>query len=159
MKKLAVSLVATGALALGGVALVATPSQATTTCTYTIGWYKQDASRIGGPDLTASLEAGILAKTGKASLLEVLWAPVQGNANLIAGKQMIAAASNGAPSGGFTGELGHAFYSLANYFEGVTTLTRSQLTTYAGVLDNYNNGLLGVPHCGDSTNDTTPPPA
>lgn len=40
-----------------------------------------------------------------------------------------------------------AFHSLAGYFEGTRSLTRAQLTRFAAVLDDYNNGLLGVPHC------------
>lgn len=158
MKRLAASLLVTGALAVGTVVMVAAPSQANTTCTHTIGWFKQDESRIGGPDLTASLEAGILAKTGQASLLDVLWAPAGGSGDLIAAKQLIAAASNGSPGGsGFTGPVGDAFYSLVNYFEGLTSLTKTQLTTFAGVLDQYNNGLLGLPHCDSETPSTTSP--
>ena len=117
-------------------------------CTHTIGWYKQDASRIAGADLTPELAAGILAKTGQPTLLAVLWAPAGGSADLIAGKQVIAAAANGYPGGqGFQGTVGDAFYALAEYFEGKQSLTPDEVKAAAAVLDAYNNGLLGVAHC------------
>jgi hypothetical protein len=150
MKKVVAGAAIAGALTFGGLTFVASPVQANTTCTHTIGWFKQDANRIGGPDLTAALEAGILAKTGKASLYDVLWAPSGGSGDLIAAKQLIAAASNGAPGdSGFTGPVGDAFYALVNYFEGGPSLTKQQLTSLATVLDQYNNGLRGLPHCDD----------
>ena len=150
MNKRLIGLVTAGALALGAVGVTAQlPASATTRdCTYTIGWYKQDASRIVGPDLTVELANAILAKTGKSSLVAVLWASPQGSADLIAAKQLIAAAANGYPGGqGFQGTVGNAFYALAEYFEGKQSLTPAEVTAAAAVLDSYNNGLLGVPHC------------
>ena len=142
-----------GSVALAGGLLLATvavapASSATTTCTRTIGYYKNHAGSYASKvDLSASLVAGLTSRTG-LSLQGILEAPVRGDADLIAAKQLLAAAANGAPGDtGFTGALGDAFYSLAGYFQGTRSLSRSQLTGFAGVLDDYNNGRLGVPHC------------
>ena len=147
MRRTLNSVVLTGVL-LGAAVAVAPASSATTTCTHTIGYYKNHAgSYASRVDLSASLVAGLTSRTG-LSLQGILEAPVRGNADLIAAKQLLAAAANGAPGDtGFTGALGDAFYSLAGYFQGTRSLSRSQLTGFAGVLDDYNNGRLGVPHC------------
>jgi hypothetical protein len=148
MRRTLNSVVLTGVL-LGTAVAVAPASSATTTCTYTIGYYKNHAgSYASRVDLSPSLVAGLTARTG-LSLQGILEAPVRGNADLIAAKQLLAAAANGAPGDtGFTGALGDAFYSLAGYFQGTGSMDRARLTGFAGVLDDYNNGGLGVPHCG-----------
>src|SRR3954453_7271451 len=149
MRKTLIGLATAAALSVGAIGMTAVPASATVrNCTYTIGWYKQAASRITGPDLTAELAGAILAKTGQPTPLAVLWAPPLGSADLIAAKQLIAAAANGYPGGqGFQGTVGTAFYTLAEYFEGKQSLPSSQITAFAAVLDAYNNGLLGVAHC------------
>jgi hypothetical protein len=148
VRRFLVSLTVTAGL-LAATAGVAPSSSATTTCTRTIGYYKNHAGSYDSKvDLSAKLVAGLTSVTG-LSLQGILEAPVRGDARLIAAKQLLAAAANGAPGGtGFTGEVGAAFYSLVGYFEGGGTgLTREELTRYAGVLDAYNNGRMGVPHC------------
>ncbi len=148
MRRIIVSLAVTAGLAVATVG-VAPSSSANTTCTRTIGYYKNHAGSYDSKvDLSAALVAGMTSVTG-LSLQGVLEAPVRGDARLIAAKQLLAAAANGAPGEtGFTGDLGVAFYSLVTFFEGGGTgLTRDQLTRYAGVLDGYNNGRAGVPHC------------
>lgn len=148
MRKQIVALAAATALGMGGALVAVAPAQANTTCTYTQGYYKTHLAVFASVDLTASLEAGILAKTGATDLLSLYKTPPQGNADIIAAHQLITAALNGAPGEtGFTGAVGDAFYALTGYFEGTVTLTRAQIIAYAATLDAYNNGLLGVPHC------------
>lgn len=143
---------AAGLLASGIGIVAAAPASANTTCTYTIGWYKNHTSFPSGSvgaDLTAGLTEGILARTGLPTLQAVLDAPAKGDPVLIAAKQLIAAASNGSPGdSGFTGPVGDAFYSLAYFFTTPTaTASRESLLADKDVLDAYNNGLLGLPHC------------
>jgi hypothetical protein len=146
MKKLLGGLVVLTSLLVGTMAFMGTPAQATT-CVHNISWFKQDPSRIGGPDLTPSLEAAVLAKTGKASLASVL-SSNSFTLDTLAAKAIIVAASNGAAGpAGFEGKLGEAFYKLAHYFEGTESHSKFEILIYTFVLELYNHGYFGLPRC------------
>jgi hypothetical protein len=80
---------------------------------------------------------------------EILDAPARGNAELIAAKQMIAAAMNVERNSFIPEPIAEAYIALWNHYEDATQhqLTRQQLTAYGSILAAYNEGLLGSPPC------------
>ncbi len=147
MRKALVGFALLVSLIVGTVGVTALPAGAAITCVHSTQWFRQHPASIGGPDMSASLEAAILAKIGQASLADVLSAP-WASLDVVAAKPLIAAASNGSNGDhGFTGTLGNAFYKLAHYYEGTETLSKFQVALYAVTLEVYNAGFLGVPSC------------
>lgn len=128
-----------------------------TGCTYAAGWYK---THPGSVDLFIRPEVPTYISvrrplTYMSIMLNMPWqqildAPVRGNDELIAAKQMIAAAMNVERNDGFIPEpIAEAYLALWNHYENSTQhpLTRLQLTTYASILAAYNEGSLGSPPC------------
>jgi len=144
--------------------VVATPASATTKCTHTIGYYKHQGAEGLGQQVdfdgygspygfgSPTLYGNLVTAFGGANLQEMLAKPTQGTPEIIAAKQLIAAAANG--SAGLTGfstrsSVDIAFRALAAHFTGNPTqeLTRAQLIGFAAELDAYNNGLRDLPSC------------
>lgn len=158
MKRFA-GIVAAIVLASGlGTALASPASAAETTgCTYASGWYKNHPGSVDlliQPDVPTYLVVRrpltFMSIRLNMSWQEILDAAVRGNAELIAAKQMIAAAMNVERNDGFIPEpIAEAYIALWNHYEDSTQhpLTREQLTTYSATLAAYNEGSLGSPAC------------
>lgn len=113
-------------------------------CTFTLGYWKNhtDAWPAGFSPDDPFFSSG-------QTWLEVLQSPVKGNVYYIVAHQYIAAALNIANGASVPANVQTAFNDAAAYLADPagSTLTRDQLTAIAGVLDSYNNGFEGVPHC------------
>ncbi len=130
-------------------------------CTLTPGYWKTHS--IHGPapyDNTWDAKAGgdaLFLGTGK-SYYQVLWMnPSGGNAYLILAHPYIAAEMNQLNGASISGDV------LAAYNEARTLLVkyqgslsipktspdRARAVYLAGILDNYNNGLIGPGHCSE----------
>lgn len=130
-------------------------------CTLTQGYWKTHSTH--GP---AKYDDGWLAigpsgadtmfySSGQTYYQVLLTAP-QGNAYYILADQYIAASLNilgGAP---MTSDVKAAMDGAKAFFESgatpsssMTKAQKTQLTTWAGVLNNYNNGLIGPGHCSE----------
>jgi hypothetical protein len=152
-------IVAAVVLASGlGTALASPASAAETTgCTFATGWYKTHPGTVDlliRPDVPTYLAVRrpleYMSFRLNMSWQQILDAPVRGNAELIAAKQMIAAAMNVERNDGFIPQpIAEAYLALWNHYEDSTQhpLLREQLTTYGSILANYNDGLLGSPPC------------
>lgn len=80
--------------------------------------------------------------------ISVLWTPpTGGNADLIAGKQYVAAALNKLSGAAVPPAVAKALARLEAHFKGEQTLSKSELLAEAGILEKYNEGDLGVAHC------------
>jgi hypothetical protein len=146
-------------VASGFATALASPASAaeTTGCTYETGWYKTHPGSVDlfiQPDvptyLTVRRPLTFMSIRLAMSWQQILDAPVRGNAELIAAKQMIAAAMNVERNDGFIPEpVAEAYLAVWNHYEESTQhpLTRAQLTTYASILAAYNEGSLGSPRC------------
>jgi len=125
-------------------------------CTLTQGYWKNhgadwDAVADGKPFLTTST----FYNSGVSYLTILQTPPAKGNAYLQLAHQFIAASLNlnGAASG--IASVDAAIAGAHTYFTGAAAgipnpgePTRSQLQGWATTLDNFNNGRLGIPHCG-----------
>ena len=126
-----------------GIVAVAAPAQAHTTCTYTIGFYKNKGAAL--------VPTGTFYNSG-LTRAQILNSPSLGDAYFIAAKQFIAAGLNGTPGEtgfnvpGVSAEVASAYRTLELYFKGATT-SRGAILAAATVLDEYNNGLRDLPHC------------
>jgi hypothetical protein len=83
--------------------------------------------------------------------LEMLKTPPKGDAYIILAHQYIAYILNqmsgaGVPSG--PAEDAEHYFSAYNPGE-IPKGERPEVTALAGLLDDYNNGLMGIPHCDD----------
>jgi hypothetical protein len=141
-----------------GTALASPASAAETTgCTYETGWYKNHPGSVDlfiRPDVPTYVDVRrpleFMSLRLNLSWQEILDAPARGNAELIAAKQMIAAAMNVERNDGFIPEpIAEAYLAVWNHYEDSVQhpLTRDQLTTYASILAAYNEGSLGSPPC------------
>ena len=89
------------------------------------------------------------------SYYQVLWTAPQGNAYYILASQYIAAklsilngaSSTAAVNAAMSGA--EAFFATATPSTKLTTAQKSQLTTWATLLANYNLGLVGPGHCSE----------
>ncbi|MEW5915808.1 MAG: hypothetical protein AB1762_05360 [Gemmatimonadota bacterium] len=125
-------------------------------CTLTQGYWKNhgedwDQVADGKPFLTTST----FYNSGVSYLTILQTPPAKGNAYLQLAHQFIAASLNlnGAASG--IASVDAAMAGAHAYFTGAPAgipnpgePTRSQLQGWATTLDNFNNGRLGIPHCG-----------
>jgi hypothetical protein len=113
-----------------------------TSCTFTVGYWKNHTTVWPAP-----YSPGATFYTSGKTWLQVLNTPTQGNAYYILAYQFIAATLNG--TGSAPANVQQAMVDAAAYFANPagSSLTRAQLIAMGTLLDNYNNGLLGTPHC------------
>lgn len=134
------------------------PAQEGTGCTLTQGFWKTHPEAwpvpimiVGGNEYT------------QEQLIDLLATPPRGDATYILAKQLIAAelnVMNGADSSGVAGLISEAeswliAQGLGSWPTGDARATGIQL---AAQLDDFNNGLSGVPHCEDGATPPPPPP-
>ena len=130
-------------------AIAGTMPEPPANCTYTIGYWKTHAAAWPVDGLTL----GSVTYT-QTQLLSILNKPAQGNGLLILAHQLIAAKLSLAAGADPTPvapaiAAGDALIgSLVVPPVGGGYLDASSVTSVKDVLDVYNNGLLGVPHCG-----------
>jgi hypothetical protein len=143
------SLAIVAVLAGAGFATMApTSANATASCASGNGYYKTHAWPTVRPDLTPTLEAGLVKATGVKDIHDVYTRPTLGSDDVIAARIVLTTALNGSTGKtGFTGAVGNAFYALADYFEGERVLTKEQLHKAAELLEHYNDGRLGLVAC------------
>lgn len=127
-------------------------------CTLTQGYWKNHESHVTSL-VPTTLSLGSTAYT-PAQLDQILEQPVAGNALLILAHQLIAAklnVLNGADDSGIAAEIANADSLIGSLVPppigtddvDPSSALGSQMVTSAGILDDYNNGLSGVPHCPD----------
>ena len=113
-------------------------------CTRTLGYWKNhtDAWPAGFDPNAAFYTSGL-------TWIQVLKKPPQGDAYYILAHQFIAATLNSANGASVPGNVQTALNSAAGYFTNPagSSLTRTELIALATLLDSYNNGNQGVPHC------------
>jgi len=122
---------------------VTTPSVG---CTYTQGYYKNKGSGL--------LPAGNFFLSGQTWLAVLETEPKGGNAYYILAHQYIAASMT-AKSASVPAAVATALASATTYFGKATpndwsangSYSKDQLTSWAGLLDSYNNGKIGPGHC------------
>jgi hypothetical protein len=115
-------------------------------CTYTIGYWKNH------PDDWPTDELSLF---GGKEAMEILWSPTKGNAFIILAHQYIGAELNVVNGTAIPNEVLAAWYlaqDLLVKYMGTGVIPKHtddrELAIYlAGVLDDYNNGLFGPPHC------------
>jgi hypothetical protein len=131
------------------VVVARTQSLPVANCTYTIGFWKThfDQWPVG------SLTLGTVNYTA-AQLLDILNEPAAGNGLLILAHQLIAAKlniANGAdptPIASAVSDADALIDGLVCPPIGAGSLPPGSVTSLKDELDDYNNGLSGVPHCG-----------
>jgi hypothetical protein len=129
--------------------LEASTKPAAENCTFTIGYWKTH------PEVwpVAGLTLGSVAYTA-AELLSILNQPSGGNGliilahQLIAAKLNIAAGADPTPVSATIAAADAQIGALVVPPVGAGFLTPASTSGNATILDNYNNGNLGVPHCG-----------
>jgi hypothetical protein len=116
-------------------------------CTATVGFWKTHLTVWPAP-----YTPGATFYTSGKTWIGVLKTAPLGNAYYILAHQFIAATLNGAAGASAPANVQQALADAAAYFADPagSTLTRAQLIAMATLLDDYNNGLLGVPHCGSA---------
>ena len=152
-------IVAAVVLAAGLGTALATPASAaeTTGCTYATGWYKNHPGSVDlfiRPEvptfLTVRRPLTFMSLRLNMTWQQILDASPRGDAELIAAKQMIAAAMNVERNDGFIPErIAAAYIAVWDHYEDSIQhpLTREQLTTFGAILAAYNEGSLGSPPC------------
>jgi hypothetical protein len=113
-------------------------------CTATLGYWKNHTNVWPlGFDPNATFY------TSGKSWITVLKTPPVGDAYYILAHQFIAATLNAADGASVPANVQTALNSAAGYFADPagSSLTRTQLIALATLLDSYNNGNQGVPHC------------
>jgi hypothetical protein len=129
--------------------VVGTMAQPMMNCTYTLGYWKAHAGTwpVGG------LSLGSVAYS-QSQLLSILKKPAAGNGLIILAHQLIAAKlniANGADPTPVASAIAAAdalIGALVVPPVGGGNLAPAVVTGVKDTLDNYDNGLLGVPHCG-----------
>lgn len=111
-------------------------------CTYTQGYWKNHTSAWPAP---FSPSAPFYSSGN--TWLGILNTPAKGSGYIILGYQFIAASLNG--TSGAPANVQQAMVTANAYFTDpvANPLSKTQLTTLSTLLDDYNNGRLGVPHC------------
>jgi hypothetical protein len=134
-----------GSPATATVDLTCTPP--VVTCTYTLGYWKNHLPWPSPFDPEADFYSSTL------SWLAILNEPVKGRAYVQLAHQYVAAMLNvggvvaSAPSAVSTALLWAEDYFSDHDIDSAES--RDQARTFAGILDDFNSGFLGVPHCGD----------
>lgn len=128
---------------------VSASTSAPTNCTYTQGYWKNHTSAWP----VTSLTIGTVTYT-KSQLLQILATPARGNGLLILAHQLIAAKLN-VYQGADPTDVNAAIASADAIIGGLVCppigggyLDPALVTGDAQTLDDFNNGTLGVPHCG-----------
>jgi hypothetical protein len=123
-------------------------------CTLTQGYWKTHSQEGPAPYDDAWLNIGPLQEdtlffsSGK-TYYQILWsAPKKGDAYLILAHQYIAAQLNDLNGVTMSPAVQAAFNSATAYFSGGSA-TKAQLTSWASILDGFNNGLAGTAHCSE----------
>jgi hypothetical protein len=130
-------------------AIVGTMSEPPTNCTYTIGYWKNHAAAWPVDRLTL----GTVEYT-RTQLLSILDKPARGNGllilahQLIAAKLSLAAGADPTPVAAAIAAADALIGGLVVPPVGSGYLDATSVTSVKDVLDEYNNGLFGVPHCG-----------
>jgi hypothetical protein len=142
-------------LAFAGLGAVATSASANALCNFTQGYYKNHLVNgevapndlNGEGDEMGTLPAPGLLVPGATSYVQILKMPANGDARIIASYQVIATALNGFAVN-TSDAVKDAYGDLVTYLRGDgPVLSRAEIIADAAILDQYNNGLLGVPHC------------
>jgi len=115
-------------------------------CTFTQGYYKNKGRGL--------LPSGNFFLSGQTWLGVLETEPKKGNAYYVLAHQYIAAVLN-AKSASVPSSVSAAITSATTYFGKATpgdwsangAYSKGQLTGWADLLDSYNNGKLGPPHC------------
>ncbi|MBW7466447.1 hypothetical protein ABID22_000679 [Pontibacter aydingkolensis] len=123
-------------------------------CTRTQGYWKNHApnskSNKNGKTKVdpawGSLYDDSFFSSGK-NYMEVLNTPPKGDAYYILAHQYIAAKLNVAAGASIPANVLTVYNNATLYFEGKSSPSRSTLIQWAEILDAYNNGRMGVPHC------------
>jgi hypothetical protein len=115
-------------------------------CTYTQGFWKNHTDVWPAPYSPSATFYG----SGK-TWLEVFNTPPKGNAYYILAHQFMAATLNQASGASVPANVAAALADAGAYFADPVghPLTSAQLKALAAILDSYNNGFEGVPHCDD----------
>lgn len=117
------------------------------TCTYTLGYWKNHLPWPSGFDPEADFYSSQLSWMG------ILNEPVKGRAYVQLAHQYVAAMLNvGGDAASAPSAVSAALTWAETYFmhHGIdSTAFKNEARTFAGILDDFNNGLLGAPHCGD----------
>ena len=116
-------------------------------CTYTQGFYKNKGKNL--------LPSGAFYLSGQSWLSVLETPPKQGNPYYLLAHQFIAAVMN-AKSASVPSSVSSAIANATTYFGKATpdnwsasgAYSKNQLTAWADLLDDYNNGKLGPKHCG-----------
>ena len=118
-----------------------------TGCTYTQGWWKNK-----GKATTAQFDFDGGTNNG----LDVLNTPPKGNVYYILAHQYIAASLNSANGATLTGSALTAYNAATAYFAVASAANptpgsykKKDVTDLSDILDNFNQGKLALPHCGD----------
>lgn len=114
-------------------------------CTYTQGYWKNHSNAWPA---THSPNATFYG-SGQTWLNVLKTPPKGGNIYYILGHQFIAATLNSANAASVPANVQTALTDAAAYFANPagSPLTKTQLTAMSTLLDSYNNGNQGVPHC------------
>jgi hypothetical protein len=137
-------------------------------CTRTLGYWKTHSAKGPAPFdptwnlIAPSAENSPFFSSGK-SYYETLWTAPRGNAYWILAHQYIAAELNVLAGASIPADVAAVWTQAKTWFETytpstVTRAARAQAISWAGTLDDYNNGLSGPGHCGDTVHVPTEPP-
>ncbi len=132
-------------------------------CTYTLGYWKTHSDRGPAPydnswKLVGALEEDTPFFNSGKTWYQVFWTAPAGNKFYILAHQYMAAKINILNGASSTAAVDAAISGAESLFGGLsagsTTLNnaqKTQATTWATTLDNYNNGLIGPGHCPDES--------
>jgi hypothetical protein len=137
-------------------------------CTRTLGYWKTHSAKGPAPFdptwnlIAPSAENSPFFSSGK-SYYDTLWTAPRGNAYWILAQQYIAAELNVLAGASIPADVAAVWAQAKTWFETytpatVTSAARAQAISWAGTLDDYNNGLSGPGHCGDTVHVPTEPP-
>jgi hypothetical protein len=129
-------------------------------CTLTQGYWKTHSTYgpASKPDATWNLIGGpdtAFFSSGK-SWYQLFWTAPKGKAYIILAHQYMAATLNQLAGAASTPQVDAALAWATTFFgtytpsSSLSTAVKNQAIAYADVLDDYNNGLIGPGHCGDS---------
>lgn len=124
-------------------------------CVRTMGYYKTHNAYRNNPDQSAPWPISEDTWACGATWLEWLWEPPRGDATIILAHQWITAALNEASGAWLPWEVEVSLtrgVSLLADCE-ITAGERAEAIELAELLDDYNNGGLGVPHCDEDEHD------
>lgn len=150
VKKLMVILDGEGIVGSGGIDnimfCVETMNEVTG-CTRTQGYWKNHATGKKKDATWGDMTDEMFFSSGMTYLKVLETSPKGGDAYLILAHQYIAAKLNVMAGASMPAEVQSAYDMATAYFNGTSTPERSTLLHWAEVLDKYNNGKMGVPHC------------